>query len=102
MRGGLNSAELLKGGSGVAVDSRGNLRGVSVNCAAGKTVAELAAGLRNSKICVTTAGSVRAAGGDIESKPTLYNPDHCEIRGLPAEAVQELLMPPIDNPSRVK
>ena len=102
VRGGLNPVELLKTGSGVTVDSDGTLHGVSVNSAAGKAVAELSSGLRYSKICVTTVGAIRAAGGSIEPKPTFYNPDHCEIHGLPAEVIHKLLMPPEDNPSRVK
>ena len=102
VRGGLNPVELLKTGSGVTVDSEGALHGVSVNSAAGKIVAELSRGLLNSKICVTTVGAVRSAGGSVEPKPTLYNPDHCEINGLSAEVIHTLLMPPEDNPSRVK
>lgn len=102
VRGGLNPVELLVVGSGVTVDENGNLWGVSVNSAAGKTVTELSAGLPNTKVCVTTAGAVRTVGGSIEPKPTLYNPDHCEINGLRAEVIHKLLMPPEDNPSRVK
>ncbi len=102
VRGGLNPVELLEKGSGVTVGSDGRLHGVSVNSAAGKTVAELAAGLQYKKVCVTTAGDIRVAGGTVEPKPTPYNPDHCEINGLRAEVLHKLLMPPQDNPSRVK
>lgn len=47
VRGGLNSVELLETGSGVTIDGAGNLQGVSVNSAPGKTVAELSVGLPN-------------------------------------------------------
>ena len=102
VRGGVNPVELLRTGSGVTANSDGILYGVSVNSAVGKTVAELTAGLRNSKVCVTTVGAVRAAGGSVEPQPTPYNPDHCKINGLSAEVIHQLLMPPEDNPSRVK
>ena len=102
VRGGLNLPESLKIGTGVTIDSAGNLHGLSVNSAPGKNVTELAAGLPNRQIGVTTVGAVRAAGGEVEAKPTPWNSDHCQINGISAEVMHNLLNPPVPNPSLVK
>lgn len=102
VRGGLNTVELLEEGTGVTIDEAGNLSGLSVNSASGKTVAELAAGLPYGRIGVTTIGAVRAAGGEVHPDPIPPNPDHCLLNGLTAEDIHRLLTPPRPNPSRLK
>ena len=77
--GGLNSVELLKTGTGITVDASGSLYGLSVQSAPGKTVAELAAGLPNRKLGVTTVGAVRAAGGVVTPDPHDNRPYHCLV-----------------------
>ena len=62
IRGGLNAPDSFARGSGVTVDAGGKLQGVSVNSAAGLSVAELAApdpqtgypGIPHNQIGVTT------------------------------------------------
>ena len=102
VRGGVNTIELLKTGSGVTVDTASNLHGLSVNSAPGKTVAELAVGMPNRQIGVTSVGAVRAAGGEVIPHPTVQNPYHCQIEDISADAIHILLNPPDLNPSRVK
>ncbi len=102
VRGGLNSVELLEIGSGVTTDGAGNLQGVSVNSAPGKTVAELPTGLPNRLVGVTTVGAVRAAGGEVRPDPSLHRPYHCLVGGSSAQAAHGLLSPPVINPSRVR
>ncbi len=102
VRGGLNTVALLEIGSGVTIDEAGKLHGISGNCASGKTVAELAAGIPNGQIGVTTVGAIRAAGGEVEPKASVFNPNHCHVNGLSAQTAHQLLTPTIPNPSRVK
>jgi hypothetical protein len=102
VRGGLNTVELLEAGTGVTIDSMGNLHGLSVNSAPGKTVAELAEGLRYGQIGVTTVGAVRAAGGDVTPDPSANHPFHCLAGGISAQTAHRLLTPTVPNPSRVK
>ena len=102
VRGGINTVELLKSGTGVTVDAFGKLHGLSVNCAPDKTVAELSAGMPNRRIGVTSVGAVRAVGGEVNADPTIYNPYHCLIENIPADAAQTLFNPPVLNPSWVR
>lgn len=102
VRGGLNSVELLESGSGVTVDAFGSLFGLSVQSAPEKTVAELAVGLPNRKVGVTTVGAVRAAGGEVTPDPSRDRPYHCLAGGISARTASNLLNPPVPNPSRVK
>jgi len=101
VRGGLNTPESVASGMGTHPSG---IPGVSVESAAGKSVAELAAGpppIPNSKIGVTTVGDVRAAGGDV--LPTSgMRPNHATLTGLPPEDISKLLQPPIPNPAKSK
>jgi len=99
VRGGLNLPESFTKGSGIALDESGNLQGVSVNSAAGKTARELAQGIPNRQVGVTTVGAVRAAGGQVTPSPTPGNPNHCTICGISADKASGL-MKVIPNPAR--
>jgi hypothetical protein len=90
VRGGLNTTERISGGSGVWTDATGNVQGVSVNSGAGRTVEELAQGIPNKQIGVTTVGAIRRAGGDIVGDATPRNPFHCLAGGLSAAAFSGL------------
>jgi RHS repeat-associated protein len=98
VRGGVNDAERIRNGSGVWVDSEGNVHDVSVNSAADRSEEELAAGIPNKQIGVTTAGEIREAGGTIEPDPLEGNPYHCLVGSLPAETLSGLLTPTVRNP----
>jgi RHS repeat-associated protein len=98
VRGGLNTPENFTNGRGVTTDASGNLQGVSVNSAPGKSTAELSQGIKNSQVGVTTAGEVRNAGGEVKPSPTLNNPNHCTMCGVTAEKASSL-MKVIPNPA---
>jgi hypothetical protein len=96
VRGGQNTPELVrrrydKHPSGVT--------GVSVHCAPGTTVAELAVGIPNGQIGVTTVGKVRAAGGDVV-RTSGRSPHHATLTGLTPEQISGLLTPTVPNPAQ--
>ncbi len=91
VRGGKNLPESFTRGSGVTTDANGNLQGVSVNSAPGKTVQELSQGIPNGQVGVTTVGAVRDAGGQVTPSPTPNNPNHCTMWGISAEKASSLM-----------
>jgi hypothetical protein len=91
--------QLTKGAESIAAD--GTLNGVSVQSANGATVEELAQGLPNNQIGVTTVGDVRAAGGDVVPTPQPGNPCHCDMNGLNAQDASSLFQAQ-PNPAKVK
>ena len=99
-RGGLCTADRFANGTGVTLDAAGNLQGVSVQSAAGKTVQELTVGVKNPKVGVTTVGDIRRAGGDVVPSGTPGNPDHCTMCGITPEKAEELFTPVQPNPNR--
>lgn len=101
-RGGTCTAARFASGSGVTVDSAGALNGVSVNSAQGATLEELAAGIPNRQIGVTTVGQVRALGGNVIRSPTRGNPFHSTLSGVTAEQAERLFTPTIQNPTLLR
>ncbi|WP_082576521.1 RHS repeat-associated core domain-containing protein [Lysobacter sp. Root604] len=100
-RGGACTADRFRNGSGVTIDGNGNLQGVSVNSAPGKSVAELSEGIPNGQVGVTTVGDIRKAGGDVVPSPRgARNPDHCTMCGITPEKAEELFTPTVRNPNR--
>jgi hypothetical protein len=99
-RGGTCTAERFRQGAGVTLDETGKLWNVSVNSAPGKTLAELTGTIPNKQIGVTTVGEVRAAGGQVLTKPTMRNSDHCVLEGLTPEEAYSLFTPTVRNPHR--
>jgi RHS repeat-associated protein len=97
-RGGLCTADRFAGGTGVTVNSAGNMCGASVNSAAGKTVRELSATIPNPKIGVTTVGDVRRLGGDVIPNATPNNLFHCEMCGITPKQAEQLFTPVIPKP----
>ena len=75
------------------------LTGVSVECAVGLSVAELAVVIPHGQIGVTTAGAVRQMGGDAV-RTTGRSPYHATVTGLTPEQISGLLTPTIPNPAR--
>ena len=88
VRGGVVTTEQIIAGA-EALDTDGNVLGVSVRSAEGLSEAELAAGgvgarpFPNGQIGVTTAGEIRGVGGTIERTPRPDNIYHCDICGPP-------------------
>ncbi len=72
--------------------------GVSVECAAGLTVAELATAIPHGQVGVTTARAVRSAGGDVV-RTSGRSPHHATLTGLSPEYASKLLTPTHPNPS---
>ncbi|MFC4160388.1 RHS repeat domain-containing protein [Chitinimonas lacunae] len=99
-RGGTCTAEKFSGGSGVTLDSHGNLQGVSVNSGVGKTVEDLTVGIPNKQVGVTTVGKVREAGGNVIPSPTPNNPHHCTLCGITPAKAESLMTPTIRNPHK--
>ena len=73
---------------------------MSVNSYPGLSVGELATGIKNGQIGVTTAAEIRAAGGSVEPDPLPNNPYHALVSGLTADQLEALLTPTIRNPAR--
>lgn len=93
VRGGRNRPADILRGTGTHPSG---VTGVSVECALGVPVAELAATIPHGQIGVTTVGAVRQAGGDV-IRTTGRSPYHATLTGLTPEQVSELLTPTIPN-----
>jgi RHS repeat-associated protein len=97
-RGGTCTAERFAAGSGVTIDERGLLQGVSVNT--GESLRAASAGIPNGQVGSTTVGEIRALGGDVIASPSPGNPAHATMGGItPAQATQ-LFTPTAPNPWR--
>jgi hypothetical protein len=110
IRGGQNLPDSFVKGSGVTIDDSGKVEGVSVNAGAGVSVDELTApnphtgypGIPHTQIGVTTAGTIRAAGGEVLSSPRRTNPHHATLTGLTPEQASNLFRPTRKNPNALK
>src|SRR5919197_3832410 len=96
VRGGRNQPADILRGTGTHPSG---VTGVSVECALGMSVAELAAAIPHGQIGVTTVGAVRQAGGDVV-RTTGRSPYHATLTGLTPEQVSRLLTPTIPNSAR--
>ena len=101
-----DEAVIVRGGRNLSADLRRGTRthpsgvtGASVECAEGMSVEELAAAVPHGQMGVTTAGVVRAAGGDVV-RTSGRSPHHATVVGLKPEEVSRLLTPAIPNPTR--
>jgi hypothetical protein len=74
------------------------ITGVSVECAAGITVRQLAATIPHRQVGVTTVGDVRQAGGDVV-RTSGRSPNHATLVGLTPEQASRLLTPVQPNPA---
>jgi hypothetical protein len=98
-RGGLCRASSFLAGSGVSVGPDGRLDGVSVNCAANATPAELSASIPNRRIGLASVSAIRASGGRVSPAPNSQNPFHCVMSGVTAEQAEALFSPTVPNPT---
>jgi hypothetical protein len=96
VRGGRNSPADLRRGTGTHPSG---VTGLSVECAAGASVDELAGPVPHNQIGVTTAGAIRAAGGDVV-RTSGRSPHHATLVGLSPEKASRLLTPTKPNPAR--
>jgi RHS repeat-associated protein len=99
VRGGVNTRERFGNATGAQFDDAGNVYNVSVRSAPGHTIEDLARGIPNNQIGVADVGSIRAAGGyvqtDRQRDDNLY---HCLMGGCSPEQFSELFTPTIKNP----
>jgi hypothetical protein len=89
VRGGRNAPADLRRGTGTHPSG---VTGVSVECAAGTSVDELAAAIPHNQIGVTTVGEVRAGGGDV-LRTSGRSRHHATLIGLSPEKASRLLTP---------
>jgi hypothetical protein len=75
------------------------ITGVSVECAAGVTVEDLARTVPHTRIGVTTVGAIRAAGGDV-IRTSGRSPNHATLTGLLPDEASRLLTPTVPNLAR--
>lgn len=95
VRGGRNRPEDIQRATGTHPSG---VTGISVECAVGSSVAELAATIPHGQIGVTTVAAVRKAGGDVV-RTSGRSPNHATLIGLTPEVISNLLNPTIANPS---
>jgi hypothetical protein len=96
VRGGRNLPADIVRGTGTHPSG---VTGVSVECAVGVSVAELAVAIPHGQIGVTTVGAVRQMGGDVV-RTTGRSPYHATVTGLTPAQISGLLTPTIPNPAR--
>lgn len=96
VRGGRNQPEDLRRGTRTHPSG---ITGVSVECAEGTSVEELAAAIPHGQLGVTTVGAVRAAGGDVV-RTSGRSPNHATLIGLSPGEASRLLTPVISYPAQ--
>ena len=96
VRGGRNQPEDLRRGTRTHPSG---VTGVSVECAEGLSVDELAAAILHGQVGVTTVAAVRAAGGEVV-RTSGRSPHHATLVGLSPEEASRLLTPTIPNPAK--
>ena len=94
IRGGKNQTQDIQRGTG---GHPAGIIGVSVECAEGVPVAELAQTIPHRQIGMTTVAKVRRAGDDVV-RTSGRGPYHATLTGLTPEQVSKLLTPTVPNP----
>lgn len=97
VRGGRNQPEDLRRGTRTHPSG---VTGISVECAEGLSVEELAAAIPHGRLGVTTVGAIRAAGGDV-ARTSGRSPNHATLIGLSPEEASRLLTPTIPNSAKL-
>ncbi|MCC3454624.1 flavoredoxin [Microcoleus sp. PH2017_08_TRC_O_A] len=96
IRGGRNRPEDIQRATGTHPSG---ITGISVECAVGLSVAELAATIPHGQVGVTTVGEVRSEDGDV-IRTNGRSSNHATLTGLTAEQASLLLTPTIPNPAQ--
>jgi hypothetical protein len=96
VRGGRNRPADIARGTGTHPSA---VTGVSVECAVGLSVAELAIAIPHNQLGLATIGAVRREGGDVV-RTAGRSPYHATLTGLTPEQASRLLTPTIPNPAR--
>ena len=98
VRGGRNRPDDIARGTGTHPSG---VTGISVESAAGLTIAELAKLIPHGQVGVTTVGAVRKLGGDV-IRTAGRSLHHATLTGLTPEQISFLLTPTVPNPARDK
>jgi hypothetical protein len=98
IRGGHNLPDDIRRGTGTHPSG---ITGISVECALGSSVEELAAVIPHGKLGCTTVGEIRQAGGDV-IRTSGKSPNHATLVGLTPEQISSLLTPTIPKPRQTK
>ena len=96
VRGGRNRSEDIRRGTGTHPCG---VTGISVECALGLSVKELAIDIPHGQVGGTTVSEVRKAGGDV-IRTSGRSPHHATLSGLTPEQISNLLTPTYPNPAR--
>jgi len=96
VRGGQNRPADIIRGTGTHPSG---VTGVSVECAVGLSVTEIATAIPHGQIGITTVGAVRQAGGDVV-RTMGRSPNHATVTGLTPDQMSRLLTPTTPNPTR--
>lgn len=97
VRGGRNRAEDIQRGTGTHPSG---VTGISVECALGLSLEELAKTIPHGKVGVTTVRQVREQGGDV-IRSSGRSPNHATLTGLTPKQTSILLTPTIPNPAHL-
>ncbi|MBE9228544.1 flavoredoxin [Phormidium sp. LEGE 05292] len=98
IRGGRNRPDDIRRGIGTHPSG---ITGISVECALGTSIEELAAAIPHGQLCCTTVGNIRQAGGDV-IRTSGRSPNHATLVGLTPEQISALLTPTIPKPQQTK
>jgi len=85
VRGGRNRPEDIKRATGT---HSSGITGISVECAVGLSVTELAVAIPHGQVGVTTVGEFRSWDGDV-IRTSGRSPNHATLTGLTAEQVSK-------------
>ena len=96
IRGGRNLPEDIRRGTGTHPSG---ITGISVECAVGMTLYELAKSIPHGQIGCTTVAKIREQGGDV-IKTSGRSPHHATLTGLNPEQISSLLTPTILKPKQ--
>lgn len=98
IRGGRNLPDDIRRGTGTHPSG---ITGISVECALGSSVEDLATIIPHGQIGFTTVEKIRQAGGDV-IRTSGRSPNHATLVGLTPEQISSLLTPTIPNPRQMK
>jgi hypothetical protein len=94
IRGGRNLPDDIRRGTGTHPSG---ITGISVECALGTSIKELAVAIPDGQLGHTTVGKIRQAGGDV-IRTSGRSPNHATLVGLAPEQISSLLTPTIPKP----
>ena len=95
VRGGMNTPADIQ--RGTKIHRASGINGVSVQCATGLTLSELAEPLPHGVVGVCTVADVRTAGGEVV-RTSGVDPNHATVTGLTSTVLSWLLTPVVPHP----